>query len=138
MTHGKVVVVRAALLAAVFCLAALWPPLPVCAQKALPPLHTHGKLQPVTVLSGDDQTLHLTLMNGTAQDVLIRPSSLFLKDGLMVSAVGVPRRGEGAAAGADARLGRRASRWCCSATPPPPTHWTLPQEDAGGHGAEPG
>ena len=81
MFYGKTAVVRAALLA--LCLG-LWPILPTLAQKALPALHSHGKLQPVTVRATDDQALHLTLADGTTEDALIRPSSLFLKDGLAV------------------------------------------------------
>ena len=36
------------------------------------------------MLSSDDQTVHLTLADGTTEDALISPSSLFLKDGLAV------------------------------------------------------
>ena len=89
MTYGKVAVVRATLLAAVLC-AALWPPLPARAQKASLASRPHAKLQTVTVRSTDDQAVHVTLADGTAEDVLIRPSSLFLKAGLAVSPTAFP------------------------------------------------
>lgn len=54
------------------------------APKAPPPV-THSKnVRPVTVVSVDEQAVHLTLADGTALDAELRPSSLFLKGGVAV------------------------------------------------------
>ena len=137
MFYGKTIVVRAALLAAALG-PALLPALPARAQKAVPAARPHGKLQPVTVRSIDDQAAHLTLADGAALDALVRPSSLFLKDGRSVPpsafAVGTralldiahprQRRGRLSHPALRPRLRRCAGRF--------------PQEDAGRHGAEHG
>ncbi|MBV9850395.1 MAG: hypothetical protein JO250_12030 [Armatimonadetes bacterium] len=82
MLYGKIAVVRALLLAAL-CLASL-SPLPTRAQTTPAAMRSHSKLQPVTVRATDEQAAHLTLTDGTALDALIRPSSVFLKGGLVV------------------------------------------------------
>ncbi len=79
MTYGKAAVVWAAAL----CLA-LFSVSPAPAQTLPAAKRSTGKMQTVTVRGGDNQVLHLTRADGTALDALVRPSSLFLKNGVSV------------------------------------------------------
>lgn len=51
--------------------------------KASAPVSHSKSVKTATVVSSDDQAVHLTLADGTAMDAELRPSSLFLKGGVV-------------------------------------------------------
>lgn len=56
---------------------------------ALPVSHSKN-IHAATVASVDEEAVHLTLAGGETLDAELRPSSLFLKDGLLVRPTGLP------------------------------------------------
>ncbi len=54
------------------------------APKAAAPVSHSKNVRTATVVSADEQAVHLTLADGTALDAELRPSSLFLKGGVAV------------------------------------------------------